>query len=276
MRSKTKRNYKGGGEKEDCQYWVDSKIKKKTLGFSETQKKQCDRMSELITPSIIFDSGRNSWLTTQKPPINLNNDNPVVSIEDWNKIFDKQIKKPILSTSSPEQEFLNDCNQVRTGSNNELVRDTNGNLKFLFKDQKGRENEKCKLKNECNGYDTQEGANIYKNPSTDAISYVCNSSNLQPCKKWTSKRDLGTTDWYVTDINSKLCDQTKLLPDTDRSSINALGNRSDEYVNVTNPVPLKKPPLTDLRNVKLQRTPDTRYVYNGGKRSRRRTRKSRR
>jgi hypothetical protein len=124
----------------------------------------------------------------------------------------------------------------------------------------------------CNAYDRNTGKNVFKT-SDGKYTERCESSQLPKCTQWKSIGEGMDKKWATTGPNGEFCNVAELPMDNNLNFTRSkIDKQRDEVINM------------DRDNFPLKRYSTTinygdayRYnQYNGGKRSRRKSRKSRR
>jgi hypothetical protein len=141
----------------------------------------------------------------------------------------------------------------------------------------------------CNGYDNKNDRYIYKNPKTLQIGQ-CNSTNkLNDCTKWSSTKDGrgNPKDWFVTDDNGQMCKiKDELVSPEGTNLYETIGRTDYARLHPNDPAPLFRRAKTEYGGIPISyASPSDAYDWilnpipdtkRGGRRSRRKSRKSRR
>jgi len=141
----------------------------------------------------------------------------------------------------------------------------------------------------CNGYNNKTDTYVYKNPKTLQIGQCNSTDKLKDCTKWSSTKDGrgNPKDWFVTDANGQMCKIKDKPVSPEGTNLYETSGRTDyARLHPEDPAPLFRRPKTAYGGIPIvYSTPSEEYDWilnpipdtkRGGKRSRRKTRKSRR
>jgi hypothetical protein len=248
MPSRTRRNYRGGGPLETCQAY----LKKNNLGENIDK---CPKIIENVTftPGGMFGSTKAKFNDGGSP----------FDYTRWANKYDPAT----IEKNKQDEEKERMQNEKRK------------------QDELAAEQARIARLPQCNGYNKTTNAYVYKpSPNTPIDKRTKNCKPPQLCTKWSAKRDNrgNIEEWFVTDNNGNVCDMQKLPKSPSGYDLYNNSRRPDyERLNPNAPVPLVQH-LKEFQGVPISYADEDdqyNFIYTplkGGKRSRRRTRKSRR
>ena len=256
MPSKTRRKYRGGDNLSNCEKWaVDNSL-------SDIQKNQCKEMEK----KIVFPT--QSFFSKGKPKSPITGED-VIKGEDlkkeywddiYKKLFNPVVEAPVVSNTPQRIQKQRSTYIMEPMWKNCNIKTPDG--KFKVTGPNNSQSEECNV-NKCDAYDKEHGKNVLKKMDgtyTDA----CDSAQLPTCTQWKKKGDT----WATTGPNGEFCNVAALPMGNVFSKLNT---QSEANVNM------------DRATYPLQRHPSGIVYasgnydqYRGGKRSRRKSRKSRR
>ena len=293
MPSRTRRrNYRGGGPKENCEAWV----KNPKSGLPPEYSSQCSTITDILS-DVKFEG--KSLFGSQPVPLfyegKKNGQQLTKELWDYEKArIDKENGKIQVIPTAPSgpaqpQSWWKKCD----------MKDTNGNFTKIARPGKEPSSEciqqlsqpavvqqsPVQQLSQCTAYD-RIGANVYKNGIE--MSSNCNSSTLPVCSKW--QRDGSTSgNWAVVgmkDGRESFCNINALPVDTNnivRNKLKSISGTREQAMLTANSdrsmYPFVKPENIGVNGKAYDQTNKEvdRYApFYGGKRSRRRSRKSRR
>jgi hypothetical protein len=239
MPSKTKRKYRGGVNLSNCEKWLDS------INLSE-KKDQCKQMETKLTFPV--SAGTFGFGSKPLPPRALEDigyikkGSAVTNEEYWDEVYNKSFNPSAAPVPVVPSSYV---------------------------PPQGRQLPPC------TAYDRNTGKNVFlQNKQTNTYSERCDSSQLPKCSQWKSI-DQGVgfdKKWATTGPNGEFCNVAELPMDNNLNyTFSKLNKQRDELVNMDKVTfPLKR--YSTAINYGVNKYAQ----YNGGKRSRRKTRKSRR
>ncbi len=296
MPSRTRRNYRGGALLENCQKWV----KNSKNGLPPEKENDCNFMIKngvnFKPPSMFFSSTP------------MNGATPLKTLADWNAAYaefkrdekrEADLNAKIAAQSIPRASsmpttsgalpsYWPKCNMKDVDGKFKVTRPGKGPSSDCIPPQESRQpalvqQAPVKQLPLCTNYD-RVGANVYKNGVE--MSTECDSSNLPSCSKWVKALD---GNWGVVgmkDGRESFCNVNGLPVDTNnviRNKLQAIEGTREEAIQIANSdlatYPWVKPENKGKTGNPYNITNKEVGRYNpfyGGKRSRRRTRKSRR
>jgi len=260
MPSRTRRNYRGGGSLENCQTYA----KKNKLTPDQINK--CADMIKGIT----FTSG--GMFSSSKAT---RNDGESFTPTQWDTFWQDEVSpaaienKRMLASQQAETDRINKEQQKQREAAAEQAR--------------------IAAIPACNGYNKKTDTYVYKNPKTGQMGQ-CNSTNkLNDCTKWSSTKDNrgNPKDWFVTDNNGNLCKIKDKPVSPEGTNLYETSSRTDyARLHPSDPAPLMRRSKTEYGGIPINYpSPSDEYDWilnpipdtkRGGRRSRRKSRKSRR
>ena len=279
MPSRTRRrNYRGGGDNlSRCKKWADKK-----LITAKGDSDQCEKMIEH------FDFPSESMFGTYVDPVTREDMSDISLLKgakltdsNWDKIYNYKVKGIVpasVASVDPNIELNKKIQSQRSSYNTESLWKTcdeitpDGQFKIR---RPGKDSSlECNIY-KCNAYDKQTGKNVIKNKD-GTYSQICDGRTppLPTCTQWKSiDQGIGIRKkWATVGPNGEFCNVANLDEDDNKNTtFSKLNTQSDEAVNsdrVTYPLRRHKTGIIYDKNNYDQ--------YYGGKRSRRKSRKSRR